>query len=116
MPTTSHRYLNLERRGARLRQQLGHDSAEPARIDADIQADADPLEIAAASELAQIEHALMRLNQGHGDSCECCGLRIGSERLAALPYATTCADCAAAAVHRQRQPGDQLPAAASFTL
>jgi hypothetical protein len=110
MLTTSHRYLNLERRGARLRQQLRHDSAEPLRLDS------DPLEIAAASELAQIQHALMRLNQGRGDVCECCGLPIGSERLAALPYSTTCAECASAAVHGQQRHGAQFPATASFML
>lgn len=95
MLTTSHRYLNLERRCARLRQQLGHNGVGPVIV----HADADPLDLAAASELAQIQHALRRLNQGHGDICECCGLPIGDSRLAVLPYTTLCTECAAAAAH-----------------
>jgi RNA polymerase-binding protein DksA len=47
--------------------------------------------------LAQIEAAVSRIEQGVYGLCERCGQAINPERLEALPYATTCLNCARAA-------------------
>jgi RNA polymerase-binding protein DksA len=46
------------------------------------------------TELAQIEQALARLDDGIYGICETCGNPIGEKRIAALPYALTCIACA----------------------
>lgn len=48
----------------------------------------------AQAELQQIDHALQRLAGGLYGRCESCSGYIAPERLAAVPHATTCADCA----------------------
>jgi DnaK suppressor protein len=45
-------------------------------------------------ELAEIEHALTRLNDGSYGKCEACSKAIAAARLQALPYATHCINCA----------------------
>jgi RNA polymerase-binding transcription factor DksA len=42
-------------------------------------------------ELADVEHALRRLDEGTYGVCEACGSAIGAERLAAFPAARLCA-------------------------
>ena len=54
----------------------------------------DSLETETRSELAQIEHALARIDNGVGDECESCGEAIDPRRLQVLPYTTVCVDCA----------------------
>lgn len=54
------------------------------------------LETATAQDLAQVEHALRRLAEGHYGRCESCGTVIEAARLQALPQATHCSACAAA--------------------
>jgi DnaK suppressor protein len=44
-------------------------------------------------ELANIEKALDRMQNGHFGICEHCNGKIGLPRLKALPYATLCIDC-----------------------
>ena len=44
--------------------------------------------------VAQIEAALLRLDDGSYGVCERCGDRIAAGRLEALPTATTCVSCA----------------------
>lgn len=44
--------------------------------------------------LALIEQALIRLDRGEYEYCTECGGRISAARLEALPYTSTCADCA----------------------
>lgn len=44
--------------------------------------------------LAQIEAAVRRIEQGVYGMCERCGQAINPDRLQALPYATTCVNCA----------------------
>lgn len=46
--------------------------------------------------LAQVEHAIERLDAGTYGTCETCGGRIGRARLAAAPRAVTCVACSAA--------------------
>jgi DnaK suppressor protein len=54
----------------------------------------EAIQMSAGSELEQIDIALRRLNEGRYERCIKCGAPIGTARLAALPYATTCMDCA----------------------
>ena len=48
----------------------------------------------ARAELAEVEAALRRLDDGSYGRCATCGDRIASARLQALPAATTCIRCA----------------------
>jgi DnaK suppressor protein len=48
----------------------------------------------ARAQLAAVDHALGRLDDGSYCGCELCGRAIGAERLAARPAATTCIACA----------------------
>jgi RNA polymerase-binding protein DksA len=50
----------------------------------------------ARDQLAAIDDALRRLDEGGYGICERCGRGIGAERLAARPAATTCVACASA--------------------
>lgn len=56
-------------------------------------------------ELRQINDAIERIDTGQYGLCGECGATIGAARLAALPYAETCIDCAerheASAVQRR---------------
>lgn len=45
------------------------------------------------SELADIEHALERIEKGTYDTCEMCSEEIGIARLKAKPYAKFCMAC-----------------------
>jgi RNA polymerase-binding transcription factor DksA len=49
---------------------------------------------AARQRLAEIDAALDRVAAGGYGTCEICGSPIGAERLAALPAARRCIDCA----------------------
>jgi RNA polymerase-binding transcription factor DksA len=49
----------------------------------------------AEHQLAELEAALRRLDDGRYGECEQCARPIGSERLDALPAARTCVSCAA---------------------
>lgn len=51
--------------------------------------------MSAAQELQQIDLALQRLQAGTYGSCQRCGKPIAPARLAAVPYASSCAGCAA---------------------
>jgi RNA polymerase-binding transcription factor len=53
------------------------------------------LQVAQAN-LDDLDRALARLATGRYSVCEGCGRQISSERLAALPAAGTCIDCAMA--------------------
>jgi len=57
----------------------------------------DRLAESTRSELAQIQHALARLEQGEFGVCEACGGTIEEDRLHAVPYATACRRCVQAA-------------------
>lgn len=54
----------------------------------------DSLEGETRAELAQIAHALTRIEDGAGDQCELCGGDIDPRRLQVLPYTTVCINCA----------------------
>ena len=42
-----------------------------------------------------IDAALQRIEEGNYGTCINCGVKIPEDRLSALPYVTTCIDCAA---------------------
>lgn len=54
----------------------------------------DSLEKEAEDELRQVLHALERIDEGEGDTCEVCEEPIAPARLEALPYTTLCRECA----------------------
>jgi DnaK suppressor protein len=53
------------------------------------------LEVATAQDLAEVRHALERLDGGDYGRCETCGQPIDPARLKARPAAANCARCAA---------------------
>ena len=55
------------------------------------------LESAALDEIAQIQAALKRIKSGEYGVCHNCAKDIGAERLAALPFALLCINCASQA-------------------
>lgn len=56
----------------------------------------DRLQSATAADLAQVTHAIARLDTGAYGVCEVCGETIEKERLRAVPQATSCSGCATA--------------------
>ena len=48
----------------------------------------------ALDEIRKIKSALAKMDAGTYGSCEKCDQKIAPKRLEALPYATTCIDCA----------------------
>ncbi|KMQ74773.1 TraR/DksA family transcriptional regulator [Marinobacter subterrani] len=88
---------------ARLSRFEAHQHREGGALDKDFEEQAtqtqndevvDSLETETRTELAQIERALERINNGVGDECETCGEAIDPRRLQVLPYTTLCVDCA----------------------
>lgn len=88
---------------ARLSRYEAHLHREGGALDKDFEEQAtqtqndevvDSLETETRSELAQIEHALARIDSGLGEQCESCGEAIDPRRLQVLPYTTVCVDCA----------------------
>ncbi|WP_273204069.1 TraR/DksA family transcriptional regulator [Marinobacter subterrani] len=88
---------------ARLSRFEAHQHREGGALDKDFEEQAtqtqndevvDSLETETRTELAQIERALERIENGVGDECETCGEAIDPRRLQVLPYTTLCVDCA----------------------
>lgn len=88
---------------ARLSRFEAHQHREGGALDKDFEEQAtqtqndevvDSLETETRTELAQIERALERIENGVGDECESCGEAIDPRRLQVLPYTTLCVDCA----------------------
>jgi RNA polymerase-binding transcription factor DksA len=57
------------------------------------------------AELADIEHAMRRIDEGTYGTCEACGKPIGDDRLEALPAARFCVEDQSAAEREARAPG-----------
>ena len=53
---------------------------------------ADSIRISVEAQLADVEHALARLDSGNYGTCEMCGKKIPTERLKARPAARFCID------------------------
>ena len=60
------------------------------------------------AELADIEHALHRIDEGTYGTCEACGARIDDARLEALPAARFCLADQSVAEREARVAGEQL--------
>jgi RNA polymerase-binding protein DksA len=58
------------------------------------------------AELLQISRAVSRLDENRYGLCETCGQRIPSQRLEALPYATSCLKCQTKRVPRDSPRGE----------
>jgi RNA polymerase-binding transcription factor DksA len=96
----------LTERLVALKAQVGHletelqqpldDNFEEQALEREDDQALDAIEIAALGELEQVRKALLRLDAGTYGICQACGGEIGAHRLAALPTATLCIDCAAA--------------------
>lgn len=88
-------------------------SARVTKLEADLRAPRNPdseeraqesegdevregLEDSALSEIGKIQAALKRVEAGTYGTCAACGNAIDERRLAAVPYAARCIDCAAA--------------------
>jgi len=89
---------------ARLNRYHAHQHREDGPLEKDFEEQAtqtqndevvDSLENEAREELAQVSHALQRIEEGAGDECETCGEAIDPRRLQVLPYTTVCVNCAA---------------------
>ncbi len=52
------------------------------------------LEAEGLDEIAQINRALQRIEDGSYGRCEACGEKIGKSRLEAIPFAIHCINCA----------------------
>jgi DnaK suppressor protein len=77
----------------RLKSSQTGDSADAA-FDAGSEEIASQLAELEARELSQIERAIARMKQGTYGLCEVCQTKIPVARLNALPYSTTCVQCA----------------------
>lgn len=73
----------------------GHHLADLEELASDVSAEGVAFERFRSSgdTIAQIEKALLRVDEGTYETCEECGGEIGEERLEALPYATQCVSC-----------------------
>lgn len=96
------RRAGLEQRRERVERDVGHRN-DPLVSDCSDQAiqrqnDQTLAAIGAAAELelAGIDAALERIEQGLYGACQACGEPIEPARLQAVPYAVLCADCASA--------------------
>ena len=56
------------------------------------------------AELADVEHALRRLDDGTYGTCEACGRPIDEQRLEAMPATRLCLDHQAEAEREARRP------------
>jgi RNA polymerase-binding transcription factor DksA len=79
------------------RQPLDDDFAEQAVVRENDET-LDAVEQGALAEIAGIEAALVRLDQGSYGVCRSCGKPIPAARLAAIPAAVQCVACAGATV------------------
>src|SRR6187431_1866745 len=75
-----------------LREQSGGDVVDFALDSAQDEISSQLAEVE-SRELAQIDKALERMNEGSFGTCEGCNEKISMARLNALPYATFCIEC-----------------------
>jgi DnaK suppressor protein len=107
--------VDSEQIARRLRARRAELSHRAGRVDADLRRDHEPLSAdfaeqavqrendevlgaigaSAASEIRAIDTALTRIAAGSYGTCTGCGHSIQPARLAAVPYASHCVDCAA---------------------
>lgn len=88
------RIASIERSRQRAAEPLSADSGERA-VECENDEVLDRLAETTRAELAQVVHALGRIDAGLYGTCEGCGEAIAPSRLRALPEATRCSACAA---------------------
>jgi RNA polymerase-binding protein DksA len=72
-----------------------HPDSEEQAIELENQEALEVIEKTEATEIHQIEAALLRISEGIYGTCAKCGEPIGPRRLKALPTAATCISCSA---------------------
>ena len=103
---SAERRASLEQERDRLRSQLetlGHGDdgeldydqnfADSSQVTAE-KGEAEALAIKLNETLAEVEHALAKLDEGTYGSCEACGKTIAEPRLEAMPETRFCIECA----------------------
>jgi RNA polymerase-binding transcription factor DksA len=71
--------------------------ADPAAWWSDYEAALEPVSEVVRRELAEIDAALLRIEQGRFGACQNCGGPLGLQRLRALPEARYCVACSGTA-------------------
>ena len=89
--TDAREFLLTRRR--RLRQDRGTTGAAAASHWFDTEALPEPAGEAARRELAEVEAALQRIEQGSYGTCQACGGPMGLQRMRAIPEARYCLGC-----------------------
>lgn len=97
--TLSAQLERIEADRRRAAERLSADFAEQA-VERENDEVLDRLAESITAELDQVSTALERLDNGRYGTCEHCGKPIGVARMRAVPHATACAACAAAAASR----------------
>ncbi|MFP5327823.1 MAG: TraR/DksA family transcriptional regulator [Acidimicrobiia bacterium] len=105
---SAERRASLEQERDRLRAQLatiGHGDdgeldydqnfADSSQVTAE-KGEAEALATKLNETLAEVEHALAKLDEGNYGSCEACGREITEARLEAMPETRYCIECASA--------------------
>jgi RNA polymerase-binding transcription factor DksA len=87
------RDLLLHRRERLSRHLFEPQPADPAARWRDWETAAEPMPEPVRRELADIEKALRRIEQGSYGSCEACGGPMGMQRIRAIPEARFCVSC-----------------------
>jgi len=94
------RRSELEHRSAQVRSDIRHESDPLVADFADQATQRENDEVlaqigdSAVIEIAQIRHALARLERGEYRYCAQCGEEIAAERLRVIPYTDRCTSCA----------------------
>jgi RNA polymerase-binding transcription factor DksA len=73
-------------------------AADPAARWSDYEAALEPVSEVVRRELAEIDAALLRIEQGRFGACQNCGGPLGLQRLRALPEARYCVACSGTTV------------------
>lgn len=84
----------LQKLKSDISQPLDHDFEEQA-VQLENGEVLDALAVEAQEEIQKINHALIRIEEGHYGECSECGEPIDPERLAIRPYSSRCVTCAA---------------------
>jgi RNA polymerase-binding transcription factor DksA len=87
------RRVLLERRESLHRGAADSMRADPAASWIDWESQAEPISELARRELADIDDALRRIEEGRYGRCEACGGPMGLQRIRAIPEARFCLSC-----------------------
>ena len=93
------RSLLLHRRDSLSRHTAELPPADPAAHWHDWESVAEPIGDQARRELAEIEQALRRIEEGRYGMCQACGGPMGMQRIRAIPEARYCVSCSGSRSH-----------------